>query len=134
MVADFRSLGLTLRTHPMALLRSRLARLGALPAEALWERGDGDRVCYAGMVINRQRPGSAKGVTFVTLEDETGHANIIVWKRLGERQRKPLLAARLLEVRGRIHREGDVLHVVADRLKDQSRLLGRLMVRSRDFR
>ncbi len=118
----------------MALLRSRLARLGALPAEALWERGDGDRVCYAGMVINRQRPGSAKGVTFVTLEDETGHANIIVWKRLGERQRKPLLAARLLEVRGRIHREGDVLHVVADRLKDQSRLLGRLMVRSRDFR
>jgi error-prone DNA polymerase len=133
-VADYRSLGLTLRTHPLALLRPRLDRLGALPAAALWERNDGDRVCYAGMVINRQRPGSAKGVTFVTLEDETGHANIIVWKRLGERQRKPLLGARLLEVRGRIHRQGDVLHVVAERLTDRSRLLGALMVRSRNFR
>ncbi len=133
-VADYRSVGLTLRKHPLALLRRRLEELGAVPAEALWACSDGERVCYAGIVINRQRPGSAKGVTFVTLEDETGHANVIVWKRLGERQRKPLLTSRLMEVRGRIHREGDVLHIVAQRLADRSSLLGALTVRSRDFR
>ena len=133
-IADYRSLGLTLGTHPLELLRPRLDRLGALPADALWECRDGDRVRYAGIVINRQRPGSAKGVTFVTLEDETGHANVIVWKRLGQKQRKPLLGSRLLEVQGRIHREGDVLHVVANRLRDRSELLGTLAVRSRNFR
>ena len=132
-VADYRSLGLTLGRHPMALLRDRLARERICAADTLWEIENGRRVRYAGLVINRQRPGSAKGVTFVTLEDETGHANVIVWRKVAEAQRRALLGSRLMEVTGRIQREGDVLHVVAERLRDRSTLLGRLMVRSRDF-
>jgi error-prone DNA polymerase len=88
----------------------------------------------AGLVINRLRPGSARGVTFVTLEDETGHANVIVWRAVAEAQRRPLLAARLLEVTGEVQKEGEVVHLVAGRLADRSALLGQLDVRSRDFR
>lgn len=84
-------------------------------------------------MINRQRPGTAGGVTFVTLEDETGHANVIVWKTVAEQQRRALLASRLLEVTGRVQRQGEVLHLVAERLRDRSVLLGRLQLRSRDF-
>jgi error-prone DNA polymerase len=85
-------------------------------------------------VITRQRPGSASGVTFVTMEDETGHVNLIVWKRVAEEQRAALLGSRLLEVRGALQREGDVLHVIAQRLTDLSVLLGELAFESRDFR
>ncbi len=132
-VADYRSLGLTLRRHPMALLRERLASRRVRSASDLWELRDGVPVHTAGLVINRQRPGTAGGVTFVTLEDETGHVNLIVWKSIAERQRKVLLGARLLGVRGKVQREGDVLHVVAAFLEDHSHLLGDLEVRSRDF-
>jgi len=132
-VADYRSLGLSLGRHPMALLRDRLAGERICDARTLWEIGNGRRVRYAGLVINRQRPGSAQGVTFVTLEDETGHANIIVWRKVAEAQRRALLGSRLMEVTGRVQREGDVLHLVAERLADRSALLGALMVRSRDF-
>jgi len=85
-------------------------------------------------VITRQRPSSASGVTFVTMEDETGHVNLIVWKRVAEGQRAALLGSRLLEVRGVLQREGDVLHVIAQRLTDLSVLLGELTFESRDFR
>jgi error-prone DNA polymerase len=132
-VADYRSLGLTLGRHPMALLRDRLAGERICDARALWEIENGRRVRYAGLVINRQRPGSARGVTFVTLEDETGHANIIVWQKVAEAQRRALLGSRLMQVTGRVQREGDVLHLVAERLQDRSALLGALMIRSRDF-
>ena len=132
-VADYRSLGLTLGRHPMALLRERLSRERICAADSLREIENGRRVRYAGIVINRQRPGSAKGVTFVTLEDETGHANIIVWRKVAENQRRALLGSRLMEVTGRIQREGEVLHLVAERLRDRSALLGSLLVRSRDF-
>jgi error-prone DNA polymerase len=132
-VADYRSLGLTLGRHPMALLRDRLSRERICAADTLWKIESGRRVRYAGIVINRQRPGSAKGVTFVTLEDETGHANIIVWRKVAEKQRRALLGSRLMEVTGRVQREGEVLHLVAERLRDRSALLGRLLVRSRDF-
>ena len=84
-------------------------------------------------MITRQRPGSAGGVTFVTLEDETGYVNLIVWKRVAEAQRAPLLESRLLEVRGKVQREGDVLHVVTLRLTNLSMLLGDLAVVSRNF-
>jgi error-prone DNA polymerase len=87
----------------------------------------------AGLVITRQRPGSAGGVTFVTMEDETGHVNLIVWKSVAAAQRAPLLESRLLLVRGKLQREGDVLHVIAARLTDLSRLLGDLVVSSRNF-
>jgi error-prone DNA polymerase len=132
-VADYGSVGLTLRRHPLALLRERLARRGVLAAQALWEQPNGRFVSTAGLVITRQRPGSAGGVTFVTLEDETGYANLIVWERVATAQRAALLESRLLEVRGKLQREGDVLHVVAQRLTDLSELLGDLSVTARNF-
>jgi error-prone DNA polymerase len=133
-VADYRATGLTLGRHPLALLRPRLASDGWLTAAALWERPNGERVRTGGIVVTRQRPGSASGVTFVTVEDETGQANLIVWQSLGERQRRVLLGSRLLGVSGEVQREGDVLHVIARRLEDRSALLGELTARSRDFR
>jgi error-prone DNA polymerase len=131
--ADYRSMHLSLERHPMSLLRPRLQREHIHAAADLWQLGHGSRARFAGLVINRQRPGSARGVTFVTLEDETGHANIIVWKQVAERQRRALLGSRLMEVTGRVQREGDVLHLVAERLRDRSSLLGDLLLRSRDF-
>jgi len=133
-VADYGSLGLSLRRHPLALLRRRLEARGILTTEALWGLPSGRWVTTAGMVITRQRPGSASGVTFVTMEDETGHVNLIVWKRIAEEQRAALLESRLLEVRGPVQREGDVLHVIAQRLTNLSALLGELVFESRDFR
>ncbi|HUX73212.1 MAG TPA: error-prone DNA polymerase [Steroidobacteraceae bacterium] len=133
-VADYRSLGFTLRRHPLALLRERLASRGVLPAQDLWDQPDGQWVGTAGLVITRQRPGSAGGVTFVTLEDETGYVNLIVWERVATRSRAALLESRLLEVRGKIQRQGDVLHVVAQRLTNLSALLGDLLVTARNFR
>jgi error-prone DNA polymerase len=85
------------------------------------------------LVITRQRPGSAGGVTFVTLEDDTGHVNLIVWERVAAAQRAALLESRLLLVRGTLQREGDVLHVIAECLTDLSDLLGELVVASRNF-
>jgi error-prone DNA polymerase len=132
-VADYRSLGLSLGRHPMRLLRDRLQKEGIRCTRDLWQLRPGCRVSCAGLVITRQRPGSAKGVTFVTLEDETGHINVIVWKNVAQRQRRALLDARLMEVIGQVQREGEVLHLVAERLRDRSALLGALSVRSRDF-
>ncbi len=133
-VADYRSVGLTLGRHPLELLRPRLAGLGWRTAAELWERPAGERVRTGGLVLTRQRPGSASGVTFVTVEDETGQANLIVWKSLAERQRRVLLGSRLLGVTGTLQREGDVLHVVAKRLEDRSAMLGELQARARNFR
>jgi DNA-directed DNA polymerase III PolC len=132
-VADYGSLGLTLRRHPMALLREKLQRRGVVPMQELWEHPNGKLVRTAGLVITRQRPGSAGGVTFVTMEDETGYVNLIVWNRVAVEQRAPLLESRLLEVRGKLQREGDVQHVIAQRLTDLSSLLGDLLVASRNF-
>jgi error-prone DNA polymerase len=87
----------------------------------------------AGLVINRQRPGTASGVIFITLEDETGHINVIVWSRIAERQRRETLQSRLLGVYGVLQREGEVTHLVAHQLVDHTPLLGRLATTSRDF-
>ena len=87
----------------------------------------------AGIVVGRQRPDTASGVVFVTLEDETGSTNVIVWRDLSDRQRRELLGARLLGVYGRVEREGDVVHLIAGRLVDLSPLLGALPTHSRDF-
>ncbi|MBN8280147.1 MAG: error-prone DNA polymerase, partial [Gammaproteobacteria bacterium] len=133
LVADYQSLGLTLGRHPLALLRGRLRRQGLCTASELQEARDEARVHTAGIVTTRQRPGSAEGVTFVTLEDETGYINLIVWRRLAERQRRVLLESRLLGVWGEVQRQGDVLHVIATHLEDHSGLLGALPSRSRDF-
>jgi DNA polymerase III alpha subunit len=132
-VADYGSLGLTLRRHPLALLREKLQRRGVVPLQELWEHPNGKLVRTAGLVITRQRPGSAGGVTFVTMEDETGYVNLIVWNRVAVEQRAALLESRLLEVRGKLQREGDVQHVIAQQLTDLSSLLGDLVVASRNF-
>ncbi|MFQ6024763.1 MAG: error-prone DNA polymerase, partial [Acidiferrobacterales bacterium] len=132
-IADYKSLGLTLRRHPLALLRARLSCLQILTAAELWDLPHGRSVRTAGLVITRQRPGTATGVVFLTLEDETGHFNVVVWASLLERQRQEVLGARLLGVVGEIQREGEVLHVIAKRLEDHSVLLGELVTRSRDF-
>jgi error-prone DNA polymerase len=132
-VADYASLGLTLGRHPLALLRSRLTRLNLLDAERIYQSVHGRRVQVAGLVTCRQRPDTASGVIFVTLEDETGTVNVVVWNRVVERQRRELLGARLLGVQGVIERDGEVVHVVARRLVDYSTLLGPLTAPSRDF-
>ncbi|MEX2260034.1 MAG: error-prone DNA polymerase [Woeseia sp.] len=132
-VADYRSLGLTLRRHPVALLRERLSAGGYCTARSLPDRAGGRPVRVAGLVITKQRPGTASGVTFVTLEDETGHVNLIVWKKTAESQRQALLNAQLMGVAGELQIEGSVIHVIARRLIDLSAWLGDLRVRSRDF-
>ncbi len=132
-VADYGSLGLTLRRHPLALLRPKLARLAFLTAERILVLPHGEPVRAAGLVITRQRPGTATGVVFVTLEDETGYLNLIVWSSLVDRQRKELLGSRLLGVTGEVQREGEVVHVLARKLEDHTDLLGRLSTQSRDF-
>jgi error-prone DNA polymerase len=103
-------------------------------AQQLPDIGSGQKVSVAGLVITKQRPGTASGVTFVTLEDETGQINLVVWKQVAEQYRAALLNARLLGVAGELQIEGKVIHVIADRLLDHSNMLGDLMVRSRDFR
>jgi error-prone DNA polymerase len=133
-VADYRSLGFTLARHPLALLRPRLARDGWLTAAEVAERPDGAPIATGGIVVTRQRPGSASGVIFVTLEDETGYVNLVVWSRIADRHRKAMLDARLLGVRGRLQREGEVRHVVVEALEDRSALLGSLVARARSFR
>jgi DNA-directed DNA polymerase III PolC len=131
--ADYGSTGLTLRRHPLCLLREKLQRRGVLPTQELWDKPNGRQVITAGLVITRQRPGSAGGVTFVTMEDETGYVNLIVWTRVAVEQRAALLESRLLEVHGKLQREGDVQHVIARRLIDLSMMLGDLTFASRNF-
>jgi error-prone DNA polymerase len=132
-VADYASLGLTLGRHPLALLRNRLTKQRMISAADIRTLPDGKLVRTTGLVTCRQRPGTASGVTFVTLEDETGMINVIVWPKLAERQRRELLASSLLGVYGVLQRAGDVIHVIAAKLENQSPLLGRLVARSRDF-
>jgi error-prone DNA polymerase len=132
-VADYAHTGLTLRRHPLALLRPRLEAHGIVTAEGLRGKRNGATVRTAGLVITRQRPGSAQGVTFVTLEDETGCVNLIVWRDVAERQRQVLVGSRLMGVAGELQLEGEVMHVIARRLVDLSRWLGRVAAPSRDF-
>ncbi|BCX18017.1 MAG: error-prone DNA polymerase 2 [Geminicoccaceae bacterium] len=117
-IEDYARLRLSLRAHPLALLRERLARRRIVTARELATLPPGSRVAVAGLVLVRQRPGSAKGVVFTTLEDETGFANLILWPKVFERFRTTLMVARLLAATGRLQREGRVIHLVADRLLD----------------
>jgi error-prone DNA polymerase len=132
-LADYASQGLTLQRHPLALLREQGHLKLCLSAEQLKTTKAGIPVQVAGLVTGRQRPGSDSGVTFVTLEDETGNVNVVVWLETARRQRKPLITARLLHVKGVLEREGDIVHVMAGRLSDLSHLIQALPVSSRDF-
>jgi len=132
-VADYRALGFTLGRHPVALLRERLEEARILTAADLQETANGEFVRVAGLVITRQRPQTASGVTFVTLEDESGQVNVLVWRALGERQHAVLVGSRLMEVRGELQRESGVTHVIAARLVDRTSLLGSLQYTSHEF-
>jgi error-prone DNA polymerase len=125
-VADYQALRLSLRAHPVSFFRRSLARQGYVPAAGLWERGHGARVRVAGLVLVRQKPGSAKGVCFVTLEDETGVINLVIWPDRFERWRPAIMSARLMAVRGRIQTDGRVIHVMAEDVVDRSDALARL--------
>ena len=122
-VADYRSVGLSLRRHPLSFLRREFRARGMIRCADLETTKDGRRVVVPGIVLIRQKPGSAKGVMFITLEDETGIANVIVWPSIFERQRRLILSASTIGVRGRVQREGGVIHVVAEALIDLSDLL-----------
>ena len=135
-VHDYASLKLSLKAHPLALLRPQLAAMRVVPAAAL--AGDGGRAAVAGLVLMRQRPGTASGVVFLTLEDESGVANIVVWPQVFERFRQRVMTAACLRVEGRVQREGLVVHVVAERLTDLTPALaslgeGGVRPQSRDF-
>ncbi|HTY93995.1 MAG TPA: error-prone DNA polymerase [Steroidobacteraceae bacterium] len=132
-VADMAAVGLTLGRHPVALLRERLRAEGLLCMADLTQLPQGQWARTAGLVLVRQRPASAGGVTFMTLEDETGQVNLIVWRNIAERFRSALVDATLLEVQGTVQREGAVLHLVARRLIDRTALTGELNLPSRDF-
>jgi error-prone DNA polymerase len=133
-LADYRALGLSLKGHPLALLRPALAPFKVQQAALLnAEYRPGQLARASGLVTHRQQPGTAKGVVFVTLEDETGTVNVIVWPAVAAAQRKPLLAASLLTVYGVWQREGEVRHLIAKTLVDHSPMLQGLVTRSRDF-
>ncbi|HWK53090.1 MAG TPA: error-prone DNA polymerase [Hyphomicrobiales bacterium] len=132
-VADYRRLGLTLGRHPLALLRARLQGMRLASAADLGRARHRQLIRVAGIVTCRQRPGTASGAVFVTLEDETGTVNVVVWRHLVERQRRELLGASLLGVYGVVERKDDVVHLIAGRLFDHSHLLGSLQTESRDF-
>ncbi len=140
-VEDYRSVGLSLRDHPVSFLRATLEQRRIVRCADLAQRRDGSRLTVAGIVLVRQRPGSARGVLFVTIEDETGHANLIIWPSVFERQRRVLLSATMLACRGKLQKESGVIHVIADEITDLSAMLRsvgdetRVMrVPTRDFR
>ncbi len=151
-VEDYGHIGLSLRRHPVSFLREDLARRRIVScAEAMAAR-DQRWLEAAGIVLVRQRPGSANGVMFITLEDETGIANLVVWQKIFERYRRVILSSSMIAVRGRVQREGEVVHLVAHRIVDLSRDLasvgqremapagqqgpegGGIRVKARDFR
>jgi error-prone DNA polymerase len=128
-VNDYQTIRLSLKAHPMRFLREHYAGRGFVSADRLQKMRNGQRVAIAGLVLIRQRPGSSKGVIFVTIEDETGVANLVVWPDVFEKQRKIVMGARLMAVRGVVQRDedgGDVIHVVVQRLEDDTHMLRQL--------
>jgi error-prone DNA polymerase len=123
---DYRTTGLSLKAHPCRFFRPLLTSLGAVPTEALRSMKDGARVTVGGLVLIRQRPGTAKGVIFATLEDETGIANAVVWPDIFAANRRTVMGSSFLVIRGRLQRASDVIHVVAERFIDLSPRLAQL--------
>ena len=132
-VADYQSTGLTLRSHPLALLRHQPPFDRCRRQTELETLGNHRFVRVAGLVTCRQRPGTASGVVFLTLEDETGNINVIVWPAIQERYRQSLMTAQLLLVKGTVESRDGVTHVIAGTLEDCSDRLSALAVQSRDF-
>jgi len=122
-VADYQSVRLSLKAHPMQFLRDHYASRAFVTADSLRSLKNGRRVSLAGLVLIRQRPGSAKGVCFITLEDETGIANLVVWPDVFAKQRKVVMGARLMVIHGMVQKDEAVIHVVAQRLEDDTAML-----------
>ncbi|MDQ3482424.1 MAG: OB-fold nucleic acid binding domain-containing protein, partial [Pseudomonadota bacterium] len=127
-ISDYQTVRLSLKAHPMHFLRSHYGERGFVTAEQLASIRDGKRLSIAGVVLIRQRPGTSKGVVFITIEDETGVANLVIWPAVFERQRKIVMGARLMAVQGIVQKDGDseVIHVVARTLEDQTHMLQHL--------
>jgi error-prone DNA polymerase len=133
-MADYTTQGLSLTLHPLALIRPALTRRRVVSARATTDAANrGRHLRCAGIVTVRQHPGTAKGVTFVTLEDETGHVNVVVWRALAEKQHRVLLESSVMCVDGTLQASEGVYHLIADRLHDYSALLPELSFASRDF-
>jgi error-prone DNA polymerase len=132
-LADYQTSGLTLRSHPISFQRETLNTWGVVPAEELQRLANGRYVRVAGLVLVRQRPGTAKGITFVTLEDETGIANLIIRQDVWQRYYQPARTASALIAHGRLQRQEGVTHVLVARLEDLSQRLAGLRSVSRDF-
>jgi error-prone DNA polymerase len=132
-VEDCDHLGLTLRDHPVAFLREDFQRQRIVTCAEAMRARDGSWLTTAGLVLVRQMPGRAKGVMYITIEDETGIANLIVWPTVFEQRRRVILAASKLAVHGRIQREGEVVHLIAHRLHDLSRVLASVGERDTAF-
>ncbi|MBN1589859.1 MAG: error-prone DNA polymerase, partial [Pirellulales bacterium] len=132
-LADYRAVGLSLRAHPISFLRDRLARRGVIRAADLKTTRDGRPVRVSGIVLVRQRPGTARGITFVTLEDESGVANLIIRPDVWRRFRTAALGATVLLAAGRLQHREDVVHVLVNRLENLSEWLATLGPQSRDF-
>ncbi|MBZ9764331.1 error-prone DNA polymerase [Mesorhizobium sp. CA8] len=132
-VEDYRHIGLTLRSHPISFLRDDLRRRRIVSCSEAMETRDGRWLETAGIVLVRQRPGSAKGVMFITLEDETGIANLVVWPKVFEQHRRTVLSAGMIAVKGRIQREGEVVHLVARKIRDLSAELASVGEREGSF-
>ena len=133
-VEDYRSKGLTLRRHPLAFLRGELTGRSIISCADLHRARDGQRVTVAGLVLVRQKPGSAKGVMFMTIEDETDVANLVIWSAVFEKQRRLILSSRMIGCRGRLQREGGVTHLIAEHLIDLSDLLRSVAERDGELR
>jgi error-prone DNA polymerase len=125
-VEDYNSVGLTLRRHPVAFLRVELDARKIMPCADLARFRDGRAVSVSGLVLVRQQPATARGVVFITIEDDTGIANLVVWSSVFEKYRRPVLNAAMLACHGRVQREGEVIHVVAERITDLTDLLATL--------
>jgi error-prone DNA polymerase len=132
-MADYRAAGLTLRQHPISFLRETLDAMNIVPSGRLSALDNDVMLSVAGIVMLRQRPATAKGVTFVTLEDETGTVNLIVHQATWERYRKVARTAVAMIAHGRLQKEKEIIHVLVTRLEDLTERLGELAVRSRDF-
>ncbi|MCP4008497.1 MAG: DNA polymerase III subunit alpha, partial [Proteobacteria bacterium] len=132
-LADYASCGLTLEKHPLELLRPELAGQGICTADRLARKKNGQFIRVAGLVLNRQRPGTASGVVFITLEDETGHINLVVWPKIAEALRKTVLQSKLMFAAGQVQIESGVIHLIVSHLRDDSHRLGGLQTKSRDF-
>jgi error-prone DNA polymerase len=125
-VADYQTIRLSLKAHPMAFLRKSLDKQGYITAEVLKSARPWQRVKMAGLVLVRQRPGTAKGVCFITLEDETGVANLVVWPKVMEQYRKTVMQSRLLVIHGYVQRDVEIIHIIAEHLEDWTDTLMRL--------